>query len=135
MIIGLFVITFAGKNLVYTSQNQIKVSATLESNEQVPFDHPFFQMLAAYIGEFIFTIFYYLYKAFVMQHNVKQSEVRFFQFFYPAICDFTENLLFIYGLGNILPSLTIVPKALAVPISIGFSRWSVLRLSKNYNMK
>ena len=99
----------------------------------MPFDHPFFQIILAYLGEFVFTIIYYLYMGLVMRHWIQATEIRFRQFMYPALCDFTEQLLFIFGLSMALPSMSIMTKALALPISAGFSRWAILRLNKTYN--
>ena len=67
VVIGFFLVAYTGKTLLMSTQNEIQVSKTIGSSEKVPFEHPFFQMVAAYLGEFIFTIFYYLYKAFVMR--------------------------------------------------------------------
>ena len=69
-VIACFLVAYTGKYLLVTSMNQVMVSKGIDggSTEKVPFDHPFFQMVAAYLGEFIFTIFYYLYKAFLMRY-------------------------------------------------------------------
>jgi len=101
----------------------------------VPFDHPFFQIILAYLGEFVFTILYYLYMGLIMRHWIQATEIRFRQFMYPALCDFMEQLLFIFGLSMSLPSMSIMTKALALPISAGFSRWSILRLNKTFSWK
>ena len=116
-----------------TSQNEIKVSAEIGSNEKKSFDFPFLQMVAAYTGEIIFTIFYYLYKAFLMRAEVKSSEINFSQFAYPAVCDFTENLLFIFGLTKVLPSLSMMTKAIALPISALICSLSLLKIRKSFN--
>ena len=57
------------------------------------------------------------------------------QFIYPALCDFTQNILFIFGLSMMLPSMSIATKALAWPISAFFCKWSLLKIRKNFDMK
>ena len=124
---------YSAKYLLMLEQNGVKVSKDLNDSEKVPFEHPFFQMLAAYVGELVFTIIYYLYLAFVMQNRMRSSEIRFTQFIYPALCDFVENLLFIFGLAKSLSSMSMMTKAIALPITAIFCRWSVLRIRKTFN--
>lgn len=57
----------SAKYLLMTSQNEVLVSKSATNSDKVPFNHPFYQMFAAYSGEFIFTIFYYIYMAFLMR--------------------------------------------------------------------
>ena len=135
LIIGAFVVAYAGKYVLVSQQNQVQVSKSIESSEKVPFEHPFFQMLASYLGEFIFTIFYYIYKTIIWSDQVQKSEIRYVQFIYPALCDFTQNLLFIFGISMMLPQMSIATKALALPISAFFCRWSLLKIRKSFNMK
>ena len=133
IVIVSFLATYTCQKALLSSQNEVKVSKEFNSSEKVPFDHPFFQMTAMYLGEFVFTIFYYLWMAFMVRASVQWSEIRFMQFLYPALCDFTENLLFVFGLSAVLPSLAMMSKAIAVPISALFTRWSILRLRKTFN--
>jgi len=44
-------------------------------------------------------------------------------------------MLFIFGIGNMLPSLGIVTKAIALPMAAVFCKWSLLRIRKTYNVK
>ena len=76
IILGFFG-AYSAKYLLMLEQNGIKVSKDLNNSEKVAFDHPFFQMMAAYVGELVFTILYYLYLAFVMQNRMRSSEIRF----------------------------------------------------------
>lgn len=92
-------------------------------------------MLAAYIGEFIFTIFYYLYLAIILQYSTQWSEVRFCQFIYPALCDFIEMLLFVFGLSKMAGDEGMVTKSLALPLSAMFCKWSLLKIRKSFNWK
>jgi hypothetical protein len=110
----------------------VKVDSLSESDGKSSFDYPFLQLIASYLGEFIFTIMYYIYKAFLMQQDVKQSEIRFVQFFYPASCDLIANLLFIFGLSEILASLSMMTKALTLPIAAVFSQWSFVKINKHF---
>ena len=91
-------------------------------------------MLAAYFGEFTFTIFYYIYISLILKQSLAR-EIRFNQFLIPALCDFVENLLLIFSVGKMLPSMSMMIGALALPISALFSRWSVLRIRKIWTMK
>ena len=45
------------------------------------------------------------------------------------------NLLFIYGFTNLLPSISIATKAVALPLSAFFCKWSLLKIRKNFNFK
>ena len=60
IVIGLFVIAYTSKYLLMAEQNVVHVSESLTSSTKVPFDYPFFQMLSTYMGEFIFTIGYWI---------------------------------------------------------------------------
>ena len=71
----------------------------------------------------------------IKDDSYQRSEIRFVQFIYPALCDFTQNLLFIFGLGMVLPSMSIATKAVALPISAFFCKWSLLKIRKSFNMK
>jgi hypothetical protein len=70
-----------------------------------------------------------------MQENVQPSEIRFDQFVYPAMCDFTQNLFFIFGIGQMLPDIGMMTKAITLPIVVFFCKWSLLRIRKEYNLK
>ena len=62
------------------------------------------------------------------------SEVRFKQFIYPAFCNFTENMFFIFGLTKMI-DMSMISKALALPICAIFSNWSLLKIKKTFNAK
>ena len=72
---------------------------------------------------------------YIAQDEVKQSEIRFVQFFYPAFCDFTGNVLFVFGLANMLPSMSMTSKALTLPLTAAFSMWSLTQINKTFNTK
>ena len=76
-IILVFFGAYSAKYLLMLEQNEVKVSKDLSNSSKVPFEHPFFQMMAAYVGELVFTVLYYLYLAFVMQNRLRSSEIRF----------------------------------------------------------
>ena len=135
IVICSFIVAQTAKYVLMTSQNEVDVSKSAQNKEKVPFSHPFFQMLAAYLGEFLFTIFYYIHKAFLMRHEVRQSEIKFRQFIYPALCEFIESMLFIFGLAQLAPSMSMVTKALALPISAFFCRLAFLRILKSFDWR
>ena len=91
--------------------------------------------MAAYVGEFIFTLGYYFAKNYVFDVEHVQSEIRFVQFCYPAICDFMGNLLFIYGLSAMLPSISMVSKAITLPLTAYFCTLAIVRINKTFNNK
>ena len=135
VIIVSFICCYILKTLFLSSANDVKVSKTIDGGEKVNFDHPFIQICAAYVGEFIFTIGYYIAKYYVLDLDHSQSEIRFVQFFYPAFCDFMGNLFFIYGLSTMLPSVTMASKAITLPLTALFCMWSFVRINKTFNMK
>ena len=92
-------------------------------------------MMASYLGEFVFTILYYLYLAFVLRSTQQDSEIQFRQFIYPALCDFTGNLLFIFGLSNTMANNSMMTKAVALPIAAIFCKWSLIKIRKTFNSK
>ena len=92
-------------------------------------------MMASYLGEFVFTILYYLYLAFVLRSTQQDSEIQFRQFIYPALCDFTGNLLFIFGLSNTMANNSMMTKAVALPIAAIFCKWSLIKIRKTFDSK
>ena len=66
---------------------------------------------------------------------MRQSEIRFVNFLIPALCEFIESMLFIFGLAQLLPSMSMVTKALALPISAIFCRLSFLYINKTFNWR
>ena len=42
-----------------------------EQDGKTALEYPFLHLMIAYLGEFVFTILYYIYKAFVMNHQVR----------------------------------------------------------------
>lgn len=44
-------------------------------------------------------------------------------------------MLFIFGVGKMLPSVSIMIRAMALPISALFSQWSFLHINKKWTCK
>lgn len=135
VIIVVYLFFLSAKWVAISLMNLIQVPSDLNSSTLVPFDFPFLQIVAAYVGEFVFTIFYFIHMAFVMRVDVKNSEIRFVQFLYPALCDFLSNIFFILGMGQLLPTLSIMTKTAALPLTVLFTRWSLVKINKTYDTK
>ena len=129
-----FIVTFAARQLLVAAENNLEVTSNYGGTKQdgSEFRQPLFQIMACYFGEFVFVILYYLYLGVTTQCGCSQTEIRFINFIYPAACDFTENLLFVFGLARVMPSMSMMTKALALPVAIALCKWLV---RKTFNQR
>jgi len=78
------------------------------------------------MGEFIVIAALYIYYMIKDPNEIKTAQIRFRYFLLPAICDFGENTLLVFGLTAIFPSVTTMTRALVVPITAIISKYLIL---------
>lgn len=71
---------------------------TNSAGEDVKFKHPFFQSCIGFSGEFIVVGALYIYYMVRDPIQIKSAQIRFRYFLLPALCDFLENTLLVFGL-------------------------------------
>ena len=94
------------------------------------FAHPFFMAVAGYIGEFFIVAVIYIYMGLQTPESLPKTKLSILQLILPAICDFGENLLLILGIQEIYPSLSVLSRALVLPMAVLLSKYM---LRKAYN--
>jgi hypothetical protein len=90
---------------------------TIESGETAPFRHPMFQTVAGYAAEFIFCTFFYVAQCIFRFNSWQSTEIRFINFLYPAVCDFFENIVLVFGLTYVFPSLVTISRSFSIPVT------------------
>ena len=74
----------------------------------------------------------YLYYLVQDPEQIKTAQIRFRQFLFPALCDFLENTLLVFGLLQVFPSVSSMTRALVVPLTAWIGKYLVRqRLSWN----
>ena len=74
----------------------------------------------------------YVYYMLNNEKEIVTAQIRFRYFLLPAVCDFAENTLLVFGLTAIFPSVTTMSRALVVPTTAVISKYLILtRLSWN----
>ena len=100
--------------------------------QETKFRHPLFQSCVGFLGEFVVIAVLYVYYMLTNAKEIVTAQIRFKYFFLPAVCDFAENTLLVFGLTAIFPSVTTMSRALVVPITAIISKYLILtRLSWN----
>ena len=90
--------------------------------QETKFRHPLFQSCVGFLGEFVVIAVLYVYYMLTNAKEIVTAQIRFKYFFLPAVCDFAENTLLVFGLTAIFPSVTTMSRALVVPITAIISK-------------
>ena len=102
-------------------------TVTNSSGEEVKFHHPLFQSCIGFSGEFIVVGALYIYYLIKDPVQIKTAQVRFRYFLLPALCDFLENTLLVFGLMQVFPSVTSMTRALTVPLTAWIGRYLIVQ--------
>ena len=105
---------------------------TDSTGNETEFRHPLFQSCIGFMGEFIVVGALYIYYMINDPIQIKTAQIRFRVFLLPALCDFLENTLLVFGLAQIFPSVASMTRALVVPLTAWIAKYLVTsRLSWN----
>ncbi len=85
--------------------------------------------MAGFLGEFIIVgILYFYYRRYEPSKLKTSDQVSVFAMAVPALCDFFENVLLIFGTTQIFPSLVAMSRALVLPITAILSKFLIKKL-------
>ena len=76
-----------------------------------------FQTVSGYVAEFVFCTFFYVAQLFFRFQSWQSTEIGFINFLYPAMCDFLENIVLVFGLTYVFPSLVTISRSFSIPIT------------------
>ena len=105
---------------------------SLDTETVIPFKHPYFVAVLGYFGEFLCVAVIYIYYTLKAPNMIPSTNLSMITMLWPALCDFLENLLLIFALTQIYPSLSVMSRAFILPLTAILSK---IVLKKVFSIK